>query len=576
MQLSLSHLGYQPGSPKTLTLVASKEDALPERIPYYIRQNCFRMPRDVEPVEGFSARFPAPYDLLRGRLIPRGGTFFHHGELRRVESRWGTFWQGDFTDFCQAGSYQVETEGQVSMPFMIGDGVYDRLMLGYMNFLRAQRCGCEVFGVHPACHLDDGVLDNGLPWTVTGGWHDAGDFRKWMAFGLENLGVLATLQERRQPPLSILEEIAWGNQFFHGMITSEGQVYEDVGGGSAPAGSKFQYDTHWWFENHPGCYGDATDNRWTDNRPDSGDERKVRTTYNPFVQFAFVSNQAIVARLLPGAEGRRCRELAERTWGYAQRRGHDGRTLFVAAELRATLELERWTESEVLAVKLMRRQDAGGDGLSGYFLEKDGVDAFRSFAYSAEPALALLRFWELRRNEAAAQAVRRHIENYLLADAASNPFGLTPYGVYLNPPTPEKQLFRDAGRGRGVRTFIHPFNPQGIVHGTGSVLMSHAHLLARAGHLLKKCEWQAAAERILQWAFGHNTVNRSLFTGIGYRQPVGYSFRITQIPEALMNGFTGRPEDTPYLEESTAIEWNTLEYWNVPYQHAVYATAFLD
>jgi hypothetical protein len=54
-----------------------------------------------------------------------------------------------------------------------------------------------------------------------------------------------------------------------------------------------------------------------------------------------------------------------------------------------------------------------------------------------------------------------------------------------------------------------------------------------------------------------------------------YSYRIAQLPEALLAGFIGRPDDTPYIEESCAIEWNTQEYWSVPYQHAVCTLAFL-
>ncbi len=88
--------------------------------------------------------------------------------------------------------------------------------------------------------------------------------------------------------------------------------------------------------------------------------------------------------------------------------------------------------------------------------------------------------------------------------------------------------------------------------------MSHAHLLAKAAALFERPDWRAAAERLLHWCLGHNTLNCSLFTGIGYRQPVGYSYRIPQLPEAMVNGFIGRPDDTPYLEESTAIEWNKL------------------
>ena len=395
LQLSVSHLGYLPSSPKTATLVGANPAELPERIPYYIRENCFRMPGDAEQPEGFTARFPSPYDLLRGKLIPREDSYYRRGELQRIATRWGAFWQADFTDFRRPGTYQIEIDQQMSAPFAIQTGLYDRLVLGYLRFLHAQRCGQEVYGVHPACHLDDGVLDeDGRPWPATGGWHDAGDFRKWLAFTQGHLEALAVVYEKLNPPLPILDEIAWGNRFFHRMIADEGQVFEDVAGGAAPPGSAFTYEQHWWFENHPGAYGDAADNRWTDNQCNSGDERKVRTAYNPFVQFTFVHNQARLATILTGENGARCRELARGAWNYGKRRGHDGRTLFAAAQLRAALELQKWEDAEGLARELIRRQDVSPEGLSGYFLEKDGLDAYRAFAFSVEPAIALLRFWE--------------------------------------------------------------------------------------------------------------------------------------------------------------------------------------
>ena len=92
---------------------------------------------------------------------------------------------------------------------------------------------------------------------------------------------------------------------------------------------------------------------------------------------------------------------------------------------------------------------------------------------------------------------------------------------------------------------------------------------------MNRPDWRGTAERLLHWCIGNNTLNRSLFTGIGYRQPIGYSFRIPQLPEAMLVGFIGRPDDTPYLEESAAIEWNTLEYWSVPYLHAAQAACWL-
>jgi hypothetical protein len=604
-QLSLSNLGYLPASPKILTLVPGDDaSAIPDAVPFFLRQNCLRMPRDVPSQEGFSARFPAPYDLLRGKLIPGSGTPpLYQGELRKISSRWGRLWQADFSSFQTQGSYQIETDWQVSPPFAIRHHVYDRIIAGYLSFLRAQRCGCAVFGVHEACHLDDGVLDSdGSSLAAAGGWHDAGDFRKWLAFTLYHVEALLTLRENLGvdlqrggvSPDSLLEEVSWGNTYFHRMMNSHGQVYEDVAGGSAPPGSTFSYDKDWWFENHPGCFADATDNRWTDNLPHSGDERKVRSTFNPLVQWAFVHVQARASRQLPSPHAEQCLSVAKQAAAFARRRGHDHRTLFVSAELRGNLELlaAGINTNEVLASvtsaasELLQRQvkhtanTAGG--LAGYFLEANASDAFRSIAFAADPALALLRLWELRSMlpggalaEEAKHAVFAYIESYLLVDCESNPFSLTPYGVYLNPTHRDRQFFRDAGNGHGVRTFIHPLNAQGIVHGTSSVLMSHAHLLARAAARFDRPGWRGPAERLLHWCLGHNTLNRSLISGIGYRQPVAYSYRVPQLPEGMVVGFIGRPDDSPYLEESTAIEWNTLEYWSIPYLQAAQAACWL-
>ena len=599
MQLSLSHLGYLPDSPKTLTLIATDADGLPETMPFYLRQNCLRITRDVPREEGFPERFPAPYDLMRGKLVLGGGTRpVYQGILRKSSTRWGTLWQADFSEFKTPGSYQIETDWQISPPFAIRSRIYDRIILGYMNFLRAQRCGCEVFGVHDACHLDDAILDSdGSQVLAAGGWHDAGDFRKWLAFTLQHVDALLTLSAKLGEDMerggiaqaALLDEVAWGNLFFHRMINEEGQVYEDVAGGSSPPGSSYRYEDDWWFENHPGCFGDASDNRWTDNIPGSGDERKLRTTYNPVVQWAFVQVQARASQQLPSPDGERCMELAKKAARFGWKHGNDDRTLFLAAEVRGSLELLAAGDSSVqprsicaLAKRLVARQARQQTGLSGYFLEAKAADAFRSIAFSADPAFALLRLWELRDElgeaeavEEARRAVFSYVEDYLLVDCITNPFALTPYGVFFQPAERERQLFRDAGEGRGVRTFMHPFNKQGIAHGTSSVLMSHAHLLARAAALFDRPAWRDAAERLLHWCLGHNTLNRSLFTGIGYRQPIGYSYRIPQVPEAAFVGFIGRPDDTPYLEESTAIEWNTLEYWSVPYIHAAQTASWL-
>ena len=441
---------------------------------------------------------------------------------------------------------------------------------------------------------------------TAGGWNNAGDERKWLAFTMLSAEALVELARRGSPGFraQALEEIRWGNEYFHWMIDDDGQVYEDVGAGAI---TPELAHLSWWFENHPGVLANNEGSRGTDNVPRSGDDRSIRTSYNPWVQLLFVRVQSLVGALGETAgvprdlHAVRSQALALRGWEHARRRGHDGRTLFVAAELRAALELHALTEAgvspevvssddlEERCQTLLGRQDRPGDGaggsggLSGYFLESDAPDsdAYRSIAFACEPAMALVRLLEVeppglaRRRDEVVAAVTRYVDDYLLADAASNPYGLPPYGVYLDPPNPDRQTFRDAGRGRGVRTFLPPWNEQFLSHGINSVAMHSAALLARAGAVLDRDDWRAAAERTLSWALGHNPASMSLFVGIGHHHAVQFSTSVHQVPEAASAGFIGRPDDTPYIEQSRAMEWSTQEIWDVPYAYAVLASLWL-
>jgi chemotaxis methyl-accepting protein methylase len=238
----------------------------------------------------------------------------------------------------------------------------------------------------------------------------------------------------------------------------------------------------------------------------------VRTTYNPQIQFAFVQLQMQCSKVLPDADGAICRGLAERAWKYGRQRGHDGRTLFIAQELLAALELPELAGAELirsLANELLAPQETRPEGITGFFYEKDRADAYRSITYAGHPAWALLRLAELAPSGLEAEAARcreavaLYCNGYLAADAASNPFDFTPYGVFKNPEQAERQTFRDAGGGLGIRSFIHPFSWQGIAHGTSSVATAHAAILSKAAALFGVPTWRALAEQL--------TVNETLF-----------------------------------------------------------------
>lgn len=598
--LATSQLGFMPSSPKTVTLMARDRDhncidAPLRDIPFVVRRPDQRRPRPAygpmaERWDG--SRFGWPYFIDRGPFDASNAPAEMRGILHRIQSPWGVFWQADFSTFDREGVWQVETEYATTCPFRIAHDLYDRLAWGYMTFIKCRRSGYEQPGIMQAEHLDDAVLEStGEYVCATGGWYDAGDVRKWLSQTQFILSGLVALHEHGPAGYhqAIQDEIAWGNRYFHAMINADGRVYEDVGGGNVPPA--FDFETQWWFENHPGCIADGAGNRMTDNVHRSGDERTIRVSYNPWTQFGFVRSQAQAGRVLPQADARRCLFLAERAWRYAQGHPHDGRTLFVAGELLAATHLSRCRSDTVdphrienLARTLLARQERRPARLTGYFLEGGGRDAYRSIAYAAEPALALLDVLHdegTRARQASdlvheiEDALRRYFDDYLLVDMGTNPFQLCPYGVYINPPHPELQSYRDAGLGRGVRNFLHPFNEQQIAHGTFSVVAQQAHAFAKASRYFGVTRYREAAEKLLQWGFGHNPASMCHFAGIGQRCPTPYSSHHYSIPESVVVGFNGFPDDRPHIEESTALDWTTQEVWTVPYYHAVQAICYL-
>lgn len=580
--LSISQLGYLPKSVKTLSLINNSKKELPDRIPFYIQKNGSRLKRIQEYPKAWKGQFFRwPYNPGEGKPDTEEINYksetekpLDKGWLEKKNTRWGDIWQGEFTDFDAEGIYQVETEYQITVPFEISQDIYQRVIRSYLVYIHSQRSGFEIPGVRKAEHLDDGVRDdNGQQLDASGGWYDAGDYRKWLTLTSGNLETLRDIAHCGIPDFEerALDEILWGNRFFHSMIDEQGKVFEDVGGGTFKEGLEVEKD--WWFENHPGCNCDNSGNIITDNKPGSDDERMIRTHYNPFVQFQFSYYQAMLANSMVGEYAMKCGELALRAWKYGIKQKDDDRTLFLATRLLAATELhcmdpDRVGEEEVfeLADRLLERQNKDVKGISGFFEELD-KEGFRSFAFSTFPPKAILAVYKMFSNKPAAERLKQslfsYIDNYLVADSHSNPFSLVPYGVYHKPEFKEHQIFRDGGPGKYLRTFLHPINQQEIIHPTNSVFMAHARLLKECGDLFGRPDWEALAQKQVEWAMGHNPTGLSLFTGIGHRHPVPYSSVMVQVPEAALAGFIGTPEDTPYLETSNWIEWSTQEIWDV-------------
>ncbi len=94
--------------------------------------------------------------------------------------------QVDFSCLTAPGTYTLHCGGESSWPFPIADAPYQACLTALTDMFYYQRCGCEVdkrAGVfaHPACHTGLArVYGTQERMDVHGGWHDAGDFGRYI------------------------------------------------------------------------------------------------------------------------------------------------------------------------------------------------------------------------------------------------------------------------------------------------------------------------------------------------------------------------------------------------------------
>ncbi len=92
----------------------------------------------------------------------------------------------DFSELKQSGDYHFEYSRQKSFPFRIDDNVFNGLADSLLTFFHVQRCGYTDPFFHKICHIADAtsiidgkkVINKSID--VTGGWHDAGDYVKFL------------------------------------------------------------------------------------------------------------------------------------------------------------------------------------------------------------------------------------------------------------------------------------------------------------------------------------------------------------------------------------------------------------
>lgn len=478
---------------------------------------------------------------------------------------------GDLSDLREKGTYQVEAGKQKSAPFRISDDIYEDAIHKCVTYFSIQRCGPSTTGYATPCHIDDGRrLDTGPGWPtkpyrdVSGGWHDAGDYRKWVAFtlyGMIGLNKVAELMGPEWHREQILEELRWGNRYFLSMQNENGYVMNYCGGDD-------------------GMY-------LSDNEVGTADDRPIHTEPASFVhnnvdrtaQYNFIQAQALTSRLFKSVDpeySKTCLDAAIRCLGWCYDNFYANTTLEMGAALTAYMELYKTTaekrfleEAVVLARRLTELQ------------ERDPVDTdfeIRGFFYSSsrnhEPSKhgwhgpqhisGLCMLYEaVPEHEDAPEwkeTIRRYSEDYISPLIGLHSFQLAPIGLYLgNDPGGNNKI--DDYWVRYLSITANNAWGGGVNANTASTGIGLLH----AARILNDDGLKVIAQRQLDWIIGANPLNMSTVEEVGRNQPIRFINRTLDIPPlipgAVMNGIGGTVDEQAHMNPGS---WQNCEYWTPP------------
>lgn len=191
-------------------------------------------------------------------------------------------WQGNFSSFTTPGTYHIydPTNDRQSYNFEIGDDIYNTILRQAVKSYFYQRCGTAITSTHggvwthAACHtqqqnalLYNGGVVSGTQRNVSGGWHDAGDYRKYVTFTFTTLWDLLHAYEWYPDRFSddtgipesgngipdILDEIKYELDWLLRMQRADGVLYSGVfvtSGGSGGLGDPSTETTTYYYANY--------------------------------------------------------------------------------------------------------------------------------------------------------------------------------------------------------------------------------------------------------------------------------------------------------------------------------------
>lgn len=333
------------------------------------------------------------------------------------------------------GEYILKTN-QKETSFFVKKDIYRNLYLDTIkNYFYIQRCGMEIPGWHKPCHLDDAVVpfsDKKLvdsliltqlpcyhPNThidVTGGWHDAGDYNKYMGNLAVAVGILGVAFEEfnlvddfnHNDYPDILEELKYAIDWMLKMQDKDGGVFERVFSG-------YEYK--------------GLPEKETDNKPKTSDDRYLDIDKFTDIAGKFLAASAICSRIFEKYDktySQKILQAALKTWEWIKKNpnkydlepwsfgrypGDKSAVVWGAVEMHQTtknFEFLDFAERRVLEIKAV-----GG--------------SLNHMSWLFQPVIALSKVYMFTNHDGIKKVIKRELNNYFkkyVEFSAENPFYL--------------------------------------------------------------------------------------------------------------------------------------------------------
>jgi hypothetical protein len=287
---------------------------------------------------GAAVQVRTPAGAVVFTVPTEGGSI--HGKGRDIASGDRVWWV-DFSPLRAPGAYHLWSAslGARSYEFVIAPDVYHDVMRAALKTYYLQRCGIAkpatyagVWADGSPCHRADAAtgpaashVDRGLR-DLTGGWHDAGDYNKYLWSAASNAILFLLSAWEDDPRLfpdadleipesgngvsDVLDEVKWELDFFLKMQLPDGSVLSEVDADGSASGRS----------------------------PPSADAAP-RYYHDPTLQSGavFAGSCALASRVFAAAGSRAyaatLKSAALSTWGWLQGQGSSGEKAWAAAEV---------------------------------------------------------------------------------------------------------------------------------------------------------------------------------------------------------------------------------------------------